>query len=184
MLRYVLKVVLFPYFAVCLEDIKRLLHSAKTFSSLKLFFVLFSNQNLFSNLLLSIVELYFGGYLFLHEFIIKIIDLPTYLQANVQEGLEGNPVAGTMKNFSRILAVLTVPFTMSFPKVRFLLTLLFQDSVLFHDLVPTPPFTANSVLSYVLIVKGWKSWCMLYGCSSAHFIFCIYILPPLYGSDT
>jgi len=31
--------------------------------------------------------------------------------------MEGNPVAGTMKNVSRGLAVLTVPFTMSFPKV-------------------------------------------------------------------
>jgi YidC/Oxa1 family membrane protein insertase len=35
----------------------------------------------------------------------------------MQEGMEGNPVASTMKNVSRGLAVLTVPFTMSFPKV-------------------------------------------------------------------
>ncbi|KOM31081.1 hypothetical protein LR48_Vigan01g063600 [Vigna angularis] len=35
----------------------------------------------------------------------------------VEEGMEGNPVAGTMKKFSRGLAVLTVPFTMGFPKV-------------------------------------------------------------------
>jgi YidC/Oxa1 family membrane protein insertase len=35
----------------------------------------------------------------------------------MQEGLEGNPVAGTMKNISRGLAILTVPFTMNFPKV-------------------------------------------------------------------
>ncbi|XP_045802087.1 mitochondrial inner membrane protein OXA1-like [Trifolium pratense] len=34
----------------------------------------------------------------------------------MQEGMEGNPVAGTMKNFSRVLALLSVPFTMSFPK--------------------------------------------------------------------
>lgn len=38
-------------------------------------------------------------------------------QCNMQEGMEGNPVASTMKNVSRGLAVLTVPFTMSFPKV-------------------------------------------------------------------
>lgn len=38
-------------------------------------------------------------------------------QCNMQEGLEGNPIAGTMKNVSRGMAVLTVPFTMSFPKV-------------------------------------------------------------------
>lgn len=35
----------------------------------------------------------------------------------MQEGLEGNPMAKTMKNFSRVLALLTVPFTASFPKV-------------------------------------------------------------------
>lgn len=42
-------------------------------------------------------------------------------QCNMQEGLEGNPIASTMKNVSRGLAVLTVPFTMSFPKVSLLL---------------------------------------------------------------
>ncbi|KAM3711870.1 hypothetical protein ACB098_01G141500 [Castanea mollissima] len=41
------------------------------------------------------------------------------VECNMQEGMEGNPVAGTMKNVSRGLAVLTVPFTMSFPKAIF-----------------------------------------------------------------
>ncbi|KAL4330515.1 hypothetical protein HN51_037204 [Arachis hypogaea] len=41
------------------------------------------------------------------------------VECNMQEGLEGNPVAGTMKNVSRGLAVLTVPFTMGFPKAIF-----------------------------------------------------------------
>ncbi|KAK9698461.1 hypothetical protein RND81_08G105900 [Saponaria officinalis] len=41
------------------------------------------------------------------------------VEFNMQEGLEGNPIAGTMKKFSRGLAVLTVPFTMSFPKAIF-----------------------------------------------------------------
>ncbi|KAF5197740.1 Mitochondrial inner membrane protein oxa1 [Thalictrum thalictroides] len=41
------------------------------------------------------------------------------VECNVQEGLEGNPVAGTIKKFSRGLAVLTVPFTMTFPKAIF-----------------------------------------------------------------
>ncbi|XP_028241510.1 mitochondrial inner membrane protein OXA1-like isoform X2 [Glycine soja] len=41
------------------------------------------------------------------------------VECNMQEGLEGNPVAGTMKKFSRGLAVLTVPFTMGFPKAIF-----------------------------------------------------------------
>ncbi|KAF9602361.1 hypothetical protein IFM89_027035 [Coptis chinensis] len=35
----------------------------------------------------------------------------------MQEGMEGNPMAGTMKTFSRIIGVLTIPFTMSFPKI-------------------------------------------------------------------
>jgi len=35
----------------------------------------------------------------------------------MQEGMEGNPMAGTMKIFFRGLAVMTVPFTASFPKV-------------------------------------------------------------------
>ncbi|KAF9600381.1 hypothetical protein IFM89_008616 [Coptis chinensis] len=39
------------------------------------------------------------------------------VEFNMQEGMEGNPMARTMKTFSRILGVLTVPFTMSFPKV-------------------------------------------------------------------
>jgi YidC/Oxa1 family membrane protein insertase len=37
----------------------------------------------------------------------------------MQEGLEGNPTAKIMKNFSRILALLTVPFTSTFPKAIF-----------------------------------------------------------------
>ncbi|CAL0326305.1 unnamed protein product [Lupinus luteus] len=41
------------------------------------------------------------------------------VECNMQEGLEGNPMAGTMKNVSRGLAVLTVPFTMGFPKAIF-----------------------------------------------------------------
>ena len=36
----------------------------------------------------------------------------------MQEGLEGNPAAGTMKNVSRAFAALTVPLTLSFPKVN------------------------------------------------------------------
>lgn len=39
------------------------------------------------------------------------------LQLNLQEGVDGNPMAGKMKYFSRGVAVLTVPFTMNFAKV-------------------------------------------------------------------
>ncbi|KAL4347731.1 hypothetical protein GQ457_17G021770 [Hibiscus cannabinus] len=41
------------------------------------------------------------------------------VECNMQEGMEGNPAAKTMKNVSRVLAALTVPFTMSFPKALF-----------------------------------------------------------------
>jgi len=45
----------------------------------------------------------------------------------MQEGMEGNPAAGTMKKVSRVLAVLTVPFTMGFPKVRLSLSCLARN---------------------------------------------------------
>ena len=35
----------------------------------------------------------------------------------MQEGMEGNPIAATMKNVMRGLAIATVPLTMNFPKV-------------------------------------------------------------------
>ncbi|KAJ7973971.1 Mitochondrial inner membrane protein OXA1 [Quillaja saponaria] len=41
------------------------------------------------------------------------------VECNMQQGMEGNPVGATMKNVSRGLAVLTVPFTMGFPKAIF-----------------------------------------------------------------
>ncbi|XP_078447849.1 mitochondrial inner membrane protein OXA1-like [Wolffia australiana] len=41
------------------------------------------------------------------------------VELNMQEGMEGNPMAGTMKNFSRILAFMTIPFTATFPKAIF-----------------------------------------------------------------
>lgn len=53
----------------------------------------------------------------------------------MQEGLEGNPVAATMKNVSRGLAVLTVPFTMSFPKVIISLPLVALDIFYYRSLI-------------------------------------------------
>ncbi|KAI3468612.1 hypothetical protein Pfo_025275 [Paulownia fortunei] len=41
------------------------------------------------------------------------------VECNAQEGLEGNPTAGTIKNVSRVFAALTIPFTASFPKAVF-----------------------------------------------------------------
>lgn len=41
------------------------------------------------------------------------------VELNMQEGLEGNPMGSKMKKFSRVLALLTVPITMNFPKAIF-----------------------------------------------------------------
>ncbi|KAI3453818.1 hypothetical protein Pfo_010481 [Paulownia fortunei] len=41
------------------------------------------------------------------------------VECNAQEGLEGNPTAGTIKNVSRVFAALTIPFTATFPKAIF-----------------------------------------------------------------
>ncbi|KAL8063988.1 hypothetical protein ABFS82_01G061500 [Erythranthe guttata] len=41
------------------------------------------------------------------------------VECNAQEGLEGNPTAGTIKIVSRVFAALTVPFTASFPQAVF-----------------------------------------------------------------
>ncbi|XP_004505010.1 mitochondrial inner membrane protein OXA1 [Cicer arietinum] len=51
--------------------------------------------------------------------VITALSFLIVVECNMQEGMEGNPVAGTMKNFSRVLALLSVPFTMSFPKAIF-----------------------------------------------------------------
>lgn len=41
------------------------------------------------------------------------------VELNMQEGLEGNPTGEKMKMFSRVLALITVPITMNFPKAIF-----------------------------------------------------------------
>lgn len=41
------------------------------------------------------------------------------VELNAQEGLEGNPAAGTIKKVSRVFAALTIPLTASFPKAIF-----------------------------------------------------------------
>ncbi|KAL2547624.1 Mitochondrial inner membrane protein OXA1 [Forsythia ovata] len=41
------------------------------------------------------------------------------VECNAQEGLEGNPSAGTIKNVSRGFAALSIPFTVGFPKAVF-----------------------------------------------------------------
>ncbi|XP_015689743.2 mitochondrial inner membrane protein OXA1-like [Oryza brachyantha] len=54
--------------------------------------------------------------------ILPVLTSLTFLatvELNMQDGMEGNPMLKTMKNFSRVMAVLTIPFTMSFPKAIF-----------------------------------------------------------------
>ncbi|KAH0456430.1 hypothetical protein IEQ34_014337 [Dendrobium chrysotoxum] len=55
-------------------------------------------------------------------YILPVLTALTFLatvELNMQEGLEGNPMANTMKKFSRGLGVLTIPFTANFPKAIF-----------------------------------------------------------------
>ncbi|CAH8354007.1 unnamed protein product [Eruca vesicaria subsp. sativa] len=55
-------------------------------------------------------------------YILPVITALTFLitvECNAQEGMEGNPMAGTIKNVFRGFALLTVPMTMSFPQAIF-----------------------------------------------------------------
>ncbi|KAG5412220.1 hypothetical protein IGI04_008539 [Brassica rapa subsp. trilocularis] len=55
-------------------------------------------------------------------YILPVITALTFLitvECNAQEGMEGNPMAGTVKNVCRGFALLTVPMTMSFPQAIF-----------------------------------------------------------------
>ena len=52
--------------------------------------------------------------------VLSIIFLRYYwflFQLNMQDGMEGNPMAKSMKKFSRFFGVMFVPFTIGFPKV-------------------------------------------------------------------
>jgi YidC/Oxa1 family membrane protein insertase len=52
-------------------------------------------------------------------YILPVLTGLTFLatvELNLQEGMEGNSMAGKMKTFSRGMAVMTVPFTMNFAK--------------------------------------------------------------------
>ncbi|KAK8940872.1 Mitochondrial inner membrane protein OXA1-like [Platanthera zijinensis] len=55
-------------------------------------------------------------------YIFPVLTSLTFLatvELNMQEGMEGNSMAKTMKNFSRVLGILTIPFTANFPKAIF-----------------------------------------------------------------
>uniref|UniRef100_A0A0D9VNN4 Membrane insertase YidC/Oxa/ALB C-terminal domain-containing protein n=1 Tax=Leersia perrieri TaxID=77586 RepID=A0A0D9VNN4_9ORYZ len=54
--------------------------------------------------------------------ILPVLTSLTFLatvELNMQDGMEGNPMLKPIKNFSRVMALLTIPFTMSFPKAIF-----------------------------------------------------------------
>ncbi|KAL1191639.1 Mitochondrial inner membrane protein OXA1-like [Cardamine amara subsp. amara] len=55
-------------------------------------------------------------------YILPLLTAVTFLimvESNMQEGLEGNPVAGTMKKFSRIVAFLSIPILIGIEKALF-----------------------------------------------------------------
>ncbi|KAG2284367.1 hypothetical protein Bca52824_055587 [Brassica carinata] len=55
-------------------------------------------------------------------YILPVLTALTFLitvECNAQEGMEGNPMAGTVKNVCGGFALLTVPMTMSFPQAIF-----------------------------------------------------------------
>ncbi|XP_062205872.1 mitochondrial inner membrane protein OXA1-like [Phragmites australis] len=82
-----------------------------------------------SNMVEKVPSLKGGGTLWFTDlttpdslYIFPVLTALTFLatvELNLQEGMEGNPMAGKMKNFSRGMAVMTVPFTMNFAKAIF-----------------------------------------------------------------
>jgi len=48
---------------------------------------------------------------------VNIIVILATVELNMQDGMEGNPMAKSMKKFSRFFGVMFVPFTIGFPKV-------------------------------------------------------------------
>ncbi|KAF3511080.1 hypothetical protein F2Q69_00002337 [Brassica cretica] len=55
-------------------------------------------------------------------YILPLLTAITFIimvESNMQEGMEGNPVAGTMKKFSRIIAFLSIPILMGIEKALF-----------------------------------------------------------------
>ncbi|KAK4769110.1 hypothetical protein SAY86_027260 [Trapa natans] len=73
------------------------------------------------------------------------------VECNMQEGMEGNPIAVTMKNFSRILAVVAVPVMLSFPKALFCYWLTSNIFSLTYGLVIRQP-TIKKMLNIPLVL--------------------------------
>ncbi|KAJ6714348.1 MITOCHONDRIAL INNER MEMBRANE PROTEIN OXA1-RELATED [Salix viminalis] len=61
------------------------------------------------------------------------------VESNMQEGLEGNPIAGTMKKVSRVFALASVPLTMGFPNAIFCYWITSNVFSLFYGLALKSP---------------------------------------------
>ncbi|XAR70179.1 hypothetical protein NMG60_11026954 [Bertholletia excelsa] len=97
------------------------------------------------------------------------------VECNMQEGMEGNPAAKTMKNVSRVFAALAVPVTMNFPKALFCYWVTSNIFSLVYGLVlkapgvkkflgvpeipvtPEPPASNNSEFSFFESLKKFAA---------------------------
>ncbi|KAL6641326.1 hypothetical protein ACP70R_019507 [Stipagrostis hirtigluma subsp. patula] len=106
-----------------------------------------------SNMIEKVPSLKGGGTLWFTDlttpdslYIFPVLTALTFLatvELNLQEGMEGNPSAGKMKNFSRGMAVLTVPFTMHFAKGLFCYWLTSNLYSLVYGIVIRRPVVRN-----------------------------------------
>ncbi|KAL0447760.1 UNVERIFIED_CONTAM: Mitochondrial inner membrane protein OXA1-like [Sesamum latifolium] len=104
-------------------------------------------------------------------YILPILTALTFwitVECNAQEGLEGNPTAGTIKNFSRVLAALTVPFTATFPKrnpfnllcthvAGYILLLDYLQPVFAHIRISVKEARGEEILGLANITQGTTS---------------------------
>ncbi|KAH0890073.1 hypothetical protein HID58_052502 [Brassica napus] len=83
-------------------------------------------------------------------YILPLLTAITFIimvESNMQEGMEGNPVAGTMKKFSRIIAFLSIPILMGIEKALFCYWLTSNLFTLGYGLGKSPPlFLSHRVM--------------------------------------
>ncbi|KAG5404768.1 hypothetical protein IGI04_010887 [Brassica rapa subsp. trilocularis] len=79
-------------------------------------------------------------------YILPLLTAITFIimvESNMQEGMEGNPVAGTMKKFSRIIAFLSIPILMGIEKALFCYWLTSNLFTLGYGLGKSPPLSLS-----------------------------------------
>ncbi|KAH0889622.1 hypothetical protein HID58_052051, partial [Brassica napus] len=79
-------------------------------------------------------------------YILPLLTAITFIimvESNLQEGMEGNPVAGTMKKFSRIIAFLSIPILMGIEKALFCYWLTSNLFTLGYGLGKSPPLSLS-----------------------------------------